>query len=137
MAVPSTLDHGSDMRDKRLLFGILALLACGLIAAGCGGDDDSDGSSEDAQQALEDLQSADPSNPEEAQQAIEDVLDNVDSQQDLVDLCKQAVESSGAPDETKQSALDQCENAPNPDDINPEDVAPPPDVSVPDPPPQP
>lgn len=108
------------MRDKRFLFVLLMLVASGLIAAGCGGDDNGDGDGSSDGSSLTDLT------------APENLPDSVD---EAVELCKDAVEASGVDGDTKDQALQQCEEGGeqaeqaledqniNPDDLpNPEDI---------------
>lgn len=82
------------MRDKRFLFVLLTLVASGLIAAGCGGDDNGDSDSGGDSGSLTDLTTP------------ENIPDSID---EAVELCKDAVEASGVDGDTKDQALEQCE----------------------------
>lgn len=90
------------MRENRILFALLALLATGLIAAGCG-DDDGDGNGGNGSDggSIQDL-----TTPEGVEEALENVPETVD---EAVDLCKDAVDASGLSGDAKDDAIKQCE----------------------------
>ena len=104
---------------KRLLLVLTALLACGLIAAGCGGDDDDDGG-DDSPATTEsaptdtsgDIGDEDVDSVDEAVQACKDSVEANSSQLsedlrgDLEDLCEQA--ASGDEDEIREATLEAC-----------------------------
>lgn len=103
------------MRNSKILIGLLVLLAGSLIAAGCGGDDET--TATEATDAAAELTDAltDLSVPESAQeaqeqaeQALEDAPENIDQ---AVQQCKDGVEQSGLTGDAKQSALDLCESS--------------------------
>jgi hypothetical protein len=107
------------MRDKRFLFVLLTLVAGGLIAAGCGGDDNGGGDSG----SLTDLT------------APENVPTSVDQ---AVELCKNAVEASGVEGDAKDQALQRCEQGGEQakqtledQNINPDDLPSPEDLTQP------
>jgi hypothetical protein len=111
---------------KRLLLLLAALLACGLIAAGCGDDDDGDGDDSpattetapaDTTETTDTTESEDESleDSDSVEQAIEDCKDSVDAtgdqlseetKSDLVDLCEQA--ASGDEEEVREAGLEIC-----------------------------
>jgi hypothetical protein len=108
---------------KRLLVLLSALLACGLIAAGCGGDDDDDGGDDSPVTTLEtettdDGASDDVTPPEDVDsvdEAIEACKEGVqansgqlseDLRNDLEDICEQAAE--GDEEEIREASLDIC-----------------------------
>ncbi|HKJ36872.1 MAG TPA: hypothetical protein VKA36_09925 [Solirubrobacterales bacterium] len=95
------------MRNKNLLFALIAVVACGLIAAGCGGDDETT-TVEDAQEQLEDVQVPTDADEalENAQEQLEDAPENID---EAVQQCLDNVESSGLPDDQKDGLRDLCE----------------------------
>lgn len=103
------------MRDKKFLIAVIAIAACGLIAAGCGGDDSST-TADDVTTGLEDLTApGDVSVPQDAQDAIDQAqkeLEDADvpgSIEEAVQQCIDNVDSSGLPDDQKQSLKDLCE----------------------------
>jgi hypothetical protein len=109
---------------KRLLVLLSALLACGLIAAGCGGDDDDDGG-DDSPATTEsaptdtgttnDEDTGDDAAPEDIDDAVQACKDSVaansaqlseDLRSDLEDLCEQAAE--GDEEEIRDASLEIC-----------------------------
>jgi uncharacterized protein YgiB involved in biofilm formation len=109
----STYDEnkGEIMRRSSVLIALLAVLALGLVAAGCGGDDDETTVPENAQEALDDAsQSAQDAIDEandSAQEALEDAPENID---EAVQQCLDAVDASGIPDDQAQGLKDLCES---------------------------
>lgn len=99
--------------NRNLLFALLALVACGLIAAGCGGDDET--TPTDVSSALEDASTAldeadvpeDLSVPEDAQQALEDAPENID---EAIQQCLDSAESSGLSGEQVDQLKEICES---------------------------
>ena len=94
---------------KRLLLLFAALLACGLIAAGCGDDDDDNG---DDSPATTETAPADSTETTPSDDTSED-LDDLDSVDEAVEACKDSVEAtSGQLSEDLQNDLkDICEQA--------------------------
>jgi len=107
---------------KRLLVLLSALLACGLIAAGCGGDDDDDGGDDSpatTESAPTDTGATDDVTPPEdidsVDEAVEACKDAVqanggslseDLRNDLEDICEQAAE--GDEEEIREASLEIC-----------------------------
>lgn len=96
------------MRNRKIFIALAAVLALGLIAAGCGGDDESSPADE-AQQQLEGAET--PTSAEEAQQQAEEALENAPQDIDeAIQQCLDNVESSGLPDEQKENMRQLCES---------------------------
>lgn len=101
------------MRNRNLLFALLALVACGLIAAGCG--DDESTTAEDVTGALEDatipeitdVSVPDASVPEDAKEALENAPENID---EAVQQCLDNAESSGLSDDQVDNLKELCES---------------------------
>jgi len=110
---------------KRLLLLLSALLACGLIAAGCGDDDDDGGDDAPAaptETPLEiepDDEGADDVTPPEDVGSVEEAVEackegvqsssaqlSEDLRNDLEDICEQAAE--GDEEEIREASLDIC-----------------------------
>jgi hypothetical protein len=95
---------------KRLLLILGALLACGLIAAGCGGDDD-DGGDDSPAATTETPLEIEPTDDEGA----DDVTppEDVDSIEEAVEACKEGVQSSSAQlsEDLRNDLEDICEQA--------------------------
>ena len=114
---------------KRLLLVLAALLACGLIAAGCGDDDDDSGddspattesapadTTEDSTDTGDDSGGVAPSDDvDSVDEAVEACKEGVDSssqqlsedlRNDLKDICEQAAE--GDEDELREASLEIC-----------------------------
>jgi hypothetical protein len=98
---------------KRFLLLLAALLACGVIAAGCG-DDDSD-SADDDSPATTDVMPADTSDSESDDSASDDsaVPGNGAAVEQALENCRKAVQASGG--QLEQDTIDSlkqiCENA--------------------------
>lgn len=86
---------------RQLLLAVAALLACGVIAAGCGGDDDDDNASDE------------PAATETAPADATESPDDVGSVEEAVEACKEGVQqTSGQLSEDLRSDLEQlCEDA--------------------------
>lgn len=100
------------MRNRTFLIAAIAVLACGLIAAGCGGDDET--TSTDAASALEDASTSaettvpgDVSIPEDAQEALDNAPANVD---EAVQQCLDSAENSGLSSEQVDNLKQLCES---------------------------
>src|SRR5688500_2385667 len=99
---------------KRLVLIVVALLACGLIAAGCGDDDDDNGS--DSPAAAEttptDTTSEDLGSAEDAVEACKDGVEQTagelseDLRNDLEQLCEDAAD--GDEEEIREASIDIC-----------------------------
>lgn len=112
------------MRPTRLLALVVSILALGLVAAGCGGEDvpdvsvpgiseeDIQNATDDAQQALEGLSDEEIQQAtEEAEQALQDAQDQADQAlgdaQDAAGVAAEQCNQEGLP----QSAVELCEAA--------------------------
>jgi hypothetical protein len=87
------------MLSKNLRFVLIAVVAAGLIAVGCGGDDETTPTVDGG--AVTDV-----TVPTDAEQALEDAPENVD---EAVQDCLDNVENSDLPDDQKQNLKDLCE----------------------------
>jgi hypothetical protein len=83
---------------RQLLLGLAALLACGVIAAGCGDDDDDNGDDS-------------PAAPESAPTTT--TGEEVDSVEEAVESCKEGVQATGSQlsEELRGELEDLCEKA--------------------------
>jgi hypothetical protein len=98
---------------RQLLLGLAALLACGVIAAGCGDDDDDngDGSPAATESAPTDT-TGDADSVEEAVAACKERVQATAEQLseelrgDLEDLCDKA--ASGDEEDIREAALEAC-----------------------------
>jgi len=94
---------------KRFLLLLVALLACGLIAAGCGDDDDGD-DGDDSPVATETA----PAEPTDTDEADDDTppVDDATIEQ-AVEACQESVRSSGGQlsDDLVSDLEDLCEEA--------------------------
>ena len=97
----------------RLLMGLAALLACGVIAAGCGDDDDDNG--DDSPAATESAPADTTGDVDSVEEAVASCKENVQStaQQlseelrgELEDLCDKA--ASGDEEDVREAALEAC-----------------------------
>jgi len=97
----------------RLHLMVAALLACGLIAAGCGDDDDSG----DDSPAATETAPADPTETDPAESTETDSADtpsgDVDSVDEAVEACKQGVQGTSGQlsEELRGDLEDICEEA--------------------------
>ena len=98
---------------KRLLLVLAALLACGVIAAGCGDDDDDNG--DDSPAATESAPADTTGDVDSVEEAVAACKENVQStaQQlseelrgELEDLCDKA--ASGDEEDVRDAALEAC-----------------------------
>ena len=98
---------------RRLTLGLAALLACGLIAAGCG-DDDDDGS-DDSPVATESEPTATTGDADSIEEAVQSCKDGVQATADqlseklrgeLEDLCDKA--ASGDEEDLRDAAIEAC-----------------------------
>ncbi len=97
----------------RLLMGLAALLACGVIAAGCGDDNDDNG--DDSPAATESAPADTTGDVDSVEEAVAACTENVQStaQQlsdelrgELEDLCDKA--ASGDEEDVRDAALEAC-----------------------------
>jgi predicted outer membrane protein len=97
----------------RLLLGLAALLACGVIAAGCGDDNDDNG--DDSPAATESAPADTTGDVDSVEEAVAACKENVQStaQQlseelrgELEDLCDKA--ASGDEEDVREAALEAC-----------------------------
>ena len=97
----------------RLLLGLAALLACGVIAAGCGDDNDDNG--DDSPAATESAPADTTGDVDSVDEAVAACKENVQStaQQlseelrgELEDLCDKA--ASGDEEDVREAALEAC-----------------------------
>ena len=90
---------------RRLLPGLAALLACGVIVAGCG-DDDDDSSADDSPATTE-------SAPTATTDAPTDTTGDIDSVDEAVDACKENVQTTASQlsEELRGELEDLCEKA--------------------------
>src|SRR5688572_1687355 len=97
---------------KRLLLVFAALLACGLIAAGCGDDDDDNGSDSPAAAETTPTDTGDVGSVEEAVEACKDGVEQTagqlseDLRNDLEQLCEDAAD--GDEEEIREASIDIC-----------------------------
>ena len=117
------------MRIAKWMLALIALLACGLIAVGCGDDDDDSSSDEPATEessSSDDSSSDDSSSSEgvdadaflsECQDAFsgtpaEDAADTACQQAaDALEQCGQQAEDAGGDDEVVETAIAACQDA--------------------------
>lgn len=98
------------MRNRNLLFTALALTAAGLIAVGCGGDDETTTTSDEPASALEGAETTAPEDltiPENAEEALENAPENID---DAVQQCIDNAENSGLSGEQVDNLKQLCES---------------------------
>jgi division protein CdvB (Snf7/Vps24/ESCRT-III family) len=98
------------MPTKKLWTAVLVLLAGGLIAAGCGGDNEATVSvPTSAQEAIDKANEALSTASEQATDALQDasIPENIDEQ---VQQCIDGVEQSNLDEQTKQTLKDACES---------------------------
>ena len=104
---------------KRLLLVLAALLACGVIAAGCGDDDDDNGDDSPAatESAPADTTSSDSTDGDvdSVEEAVDSCKEGVqatagqlseDVRSDLEELCDKA--ASGDEEEVREASIDIC-----------------------------
>ena len=100
------------MRRNSVLVALLAVLALGLVAAGCGSDDSETTVPESAQEALDDAsqsaQDALDEASESAQESLENAPENID---EAVQQCLDAADASGLPDDQVESLKDICQGS--------------------------
>jgi len=98
---------------RRLLLGLAALLACGVIAAGCGDDDDDNG--DDSPAATESAPADTTGDVDSVEEAVESCKEGVqatagqlseDVRSDLEELCDKA--ASGDEEEIRDASIDVC-----------------------------
>lgn len=101
------------MPNKPVLLILVLVLACGLVAAGCGSDDSSDSGvtsledvtvPENAQDAIDEAQQQ----LEDAEGQIGDLPGSVD---EAVQQCIDQADSTGLPQDQAQSLKDLCQSA--------------------------
>jgi len=112
----------------RLLLGLVALLACGVIAAGCGDDDDNNGddsavttesvpsdTTESESTATTDAPTDTTGDANSVDEAVQQCKDNVETtatslseelRGELMDLCDKA--ASGNEDEVREATVEAC-----------------------------
>jgi len=88
------------MRKKSIPLLILVVLACGLIAAGCGGDGDSG--------SIGDI--TDIAVPQDAQDALDQARQAIGDAPAALEKCIDAVESSNLPSDQADSLRQLCES---------------------------
>ena len=98
---------------RRLTLGLAALLACGLIAAGCGDDDDDNG--DDSPVATQSEPTATTGDADSVEEAVRSCKDGVQATADqlseelrgeLEDLCDKA--ASGDDEDVRDAAIEAC-----------------------------
>jgi len=111
------------MRITKWMLALVALLACGLIAVGCGDDDDSSSSDEPATEESSeaaDEAAAEGSTPEDVLTACEDVIEGTAAEdagqagcQAAADAFEQCLaQAEDVEDEdTRETAVTACQNA--------------------------
>ena len=103
---------------RRLLLGLVALLACGVIAAGCGDDDDN---GDDSSAVTESVPAETTGEPTATTDAPTDTTGDVDSAGDGVAQCKESVRAtaSSLSDDLRGELEDLCDKAAsgNADDV--------------------
>jgi hypothetical protein len=89
--------------NRKLIVGAVLLLSCGLIATGCGGDDDSS----DTDAAGTGATTQAPTSAEEVDEAVDESLE---SAREDIEQCREEAE---ALDEgpTRDTAIELCEQA--------------------------
>ena len=112
------------MRIAKWMLALVALLACGLIAVGCGDDDEDSGSSgepatEESSEASDEA-AAEDSTPEDVLAACEDVIEGTAAEEAGAAACQTAADAfeqclTQAEDiedeDTRETALTACQNA--------------------------
>jgi hypothetical protein len=91
------------MRNKSLLLVLIAVLAGGLVAAGCGSDDSGDTTAAEEVTAPQNAEEA----VDQAQEALGDVPETVD---EAVKQCIESAEASGLPSDQVDSLKQLCES---------------------------
>lgn len=91
------------MRNRNVLFAVIAVLAFGLIAAGCGGDDETTTDGGAAEATTGDGVTV----PTDAQEALDEAPENID---EAVQRCLDSADDSGLSDEQIDSLKQLCES---------------------------
>jgi hypothetical protein len=114
------------MRIAKWMLALMALLACGLIAVGCGDDDDSSSSSDDtateesSSSGSDDSSSTEGSTPDDVLAACEDVIEGTAAEdagqagcQAAADAFEQCLTQSEDIDDSdaQETALAACQDA--------------------------
>ena len=108
------------MRIAKWMLALMALLACGLIAVGCGDDDDDSSSSDEAATEESAEASAEGSTPEDVLAACEDVIEGTAAEdagqagcEAAADAFEQCLSQSEDIDDedTRETAVTACQNA--------------------------
>ena len=97
---------------NRLLLVVAALLACGLIAAGCGDDDDDNGSDSPAATETTPADTTESGDVEDAIEACQEGVEQTagqlseDLRNDLEQLCEDAAD--GDEEEIREASIEIC-----------------------------
>lgn len=98
------------MRNNRWIVLLVGLLACGLLAAGCGDDDESTTTPAATEEtAAEDTTAADDTEESTTEETTEDTGDTGATPDDVYNACVDVIEGTAA----EEAALPSCEQARN------------------------